>query len=174
MEDLSVAIRHATPGDAPLLAELGARAFSEAFAALTPPADLAAHLARTFSVERLSSELADDRSTFLIASMGGEPAGYARLYAGEVSSCVAPRPAIELVRLYSLQPWWGRGVGAGLVARCLEIAHDAGYAAVWLSTWKLNDRANAFYRKWGFREVGEQPFVVGEDVQEDFIMARIV
>jgi ribosomal protein S18 acetylase RimI-like enzyme len=55
---------------------------------------------------------------------------------------------------------------------CLRIARQGSYATIWLSSWKINDRANAFYRKWGFREVGEKTFVVGTDVQKDFVMAR--
>jgi ribosomal protein S18 acetylase RimI-like enzyme len=55
---------------------------------------------------------------------------------------------------------------------CLKIARRTGYATIWLSSWKINDRANAFYRKWQFREVGEKTFVVGSDVQDDYILAR--
>lgn len=62
-------------------------------------------------------------------------------------------------------------MGAALMETCLQIARQGGYATVWLSSWKINDRANAFYRKWQFREVGEKTFVVGGDVQEDFVMA---
>lgn len=170
MDDL--AIRHASVEDAALLAELGARTFGEAFGSLIPEADLAAYLTEAFTVERLSSELTDAHSTFLIASIQGEPVGYAKLHTGQVPELISDRPAIELVRLYALKRWWGRGVGASLMEKCLELAHQGGYETIWLSSWKSNDRANTFYRKWQFREVGEKAFVVGTDVQEDFIMAR--
>jgi ribosomal protein S18 acetylase RimI-like enzyme len=172
LDESRVIIRRASVEDAALLAELGARAFSEAFSAQTPEADLAAYLAGAFTVEQLALELADPRSTFLIALIGGGPAGYAKLHTGPALECIPDRPAIELVRCYSLKAWWGRGVGAALVETCLRIARQGGYATIWLSSWKINDRANAFYRKWGFREVGEKTFVVGTDVQEDFVMAR--
>ncbi len=172
MGEPQVLIRRASVKDAALLAELGARAFGEAFSVQTPEADLAAYLAGAFTVEGLASELADPRSTFLVAFIGGEPAGYAKLHTSPAPDCIADRPAIELVRCYSLKQWWGRGVGAALMEICLRIARQGGYATIWLSSWKINDRANAFYRKWGFREVGEKTFVVGTDVQEDFVMAR--
>ena len=47
-----------------------------------------------------------------------------------------------------------------------------GYHSVWLSSWELNDRANAFYKKWGFKIVGTQKFTVGSDIQSDFILSR--
>jgi ribosomal protein S18 acetylase RimI-like enzyme len=172
MPDSSIAIRRASPQDAVLLAELGARTFKGAFGSLTPEPDLMSYLAEAFTVERLSLELADPRSTFLIALVNGDPVGYAKLHAGSVPDCVSDKPAVELVRLYSSQEWLGRGVGAALMETCLELARQKGYSTVWLSSWKRNHRANAFYRKWRFQVVGSKTFVVGTDVQEDFILAR--
>ena len=43
---------------------------------------------------------------------------------------------------------------------------------VWLSSWELNRRANAFYEKWHFKVVGRQQFVVASDIQNDFIFRR--
>jgi GNAT superfamily N-acetyltransferase len=139
-----------------------------------PEADIAAYLTNTFTQEQLSTELRDVNTTFLTASIQNKPAGYAKLQAGQVPDCITAKPAIELVRLYALKQWWGHGVGAALMQQCLEVARQQGYVTIWLSSWKLNDRANAFYRKWKFKAVGEQPFVVGSDIQEDFVMARLL
>ena len=38
--------------------------------------------------------------------------------------------------------------------------------------WERNERAQAFYRKHGFRKVGTQIFVVGSDPQTDHVMLR--
>jgi GNAT superfamily N-acetyltransferase/ribosomal protein S25 len=167
-----ITIRQASIEDAELLAELGARTYSEAFSSLTSPADLATYLAQSFSIETLSAELADARSTFLIAVSEGVPVGYAQLRDSEAPECVSDKPAIELARFYAVKQWWGRGVGPLLMETCLRMARQAGYATIWLSCWKINDRGNAFYRKWQFREVGETTFIVGSDVQDDYILAR--
>ena len=45
---------------------------------------------------------------------------------------------------------------------------------VWLAVWERNHRAIAFYRKWGFVEVGNQSFLLGDDLQNDLVMQRIV
>jgi ribosomal protein S18 acetylase RimI-like enzyme len=172
MPDSSIAIRRASPQDAVLLAELGARTFKDAFGSLIAEPDLMSYLAEAFTVERLSLELADPRSTFLIALVNGDAVGYAKLYAGAVPDSISDKQAVELVRLYSSQEWLGRGVGAALMETCLELARQKGYSTLWLSSWKRNDRANAFYQKWRFQVVGSKTFVVGTDVQEDFILAR--
>ena len=171
-EQTAPAIRRATPGDAALLAELAARTFAEAFAADNRPEDMAAYLASAFSPEQTASELSDPRSTWLLAEIGGAPAGYAKLHAGAAPSCVrGPRP-VELSRLYAAREWLGRGVGAALMRACLEEARRGGHRTIWLGVWEHNTRARAFYRKWDFRDAGTQPFQLGSDRQTDVVMER--
>ena len=59
-----VTIRRGTLADAALLSELGARTFSETFAADNTPEDLAAYVATSFNVAQQTSELEDPGSTF--------------------------------------------------------------------------------------------------------------
>jgi hypothetical protein len=56
----------------------------------------------------------------------------------------------------------------------LEEARYRGYQTIWLSSWEKNDRANAFYKRWKFKIVGSHKFIVGSEVQNDFILSRIV
>ena len=167
-----ISIRRATLADADLLAELGARTFSETFAHLNTPEDMDAYLSEAFTAARLCDELADDASTFWLAEVGGEAAGYAKLHAGEAPPCVAGERPVELVRLYVLRKWLGAGVGQALMRECVEEARRRGHRAMWLGVWERNDRAQAFYRKWGFRRVGEHVFQLGSDAQTDWLMER--
>jgi len=165
-------IRHATSADTDLLAELGARTFFEAFAADNKAEDMAAYLVAHFSKEQFAVELADPRAVFLIAEIEGREAGYAKLYASEGPTGVSGSERVELVRLYVLQKWLGRGVGDGLMRACIEEARRAGHTALWLGVWEHNKRAQAFYRKWSFREVGQHTFQLGADEQTDLVMER--
>ena len=99
-------IRRGTLADAALLSELGARTFTETFAADNTPEDMTEYVARSFSVAQQTSELADPASIF------------------------------------------------------------------WLGVWERNGRAQAFYRKWNFRTVGEHVFQLGSDLQRDIVMER--
>jgi ribosomal protein S18 acetylase RimI-like enzyme len=45
---------------------------------------------------------------------------------------------------------------------------------LWLGVWERNERAQAFYRKHGFRKAGTQIFVVGTDPQTDHVMMRVL
>jgi ribosomal protein S18 acetylase RimI-like enzyme len=42
---------------------------------------------------------------------------------------------------------------------------------LWLGVWERNPKAIAFYRKHGFRVVGEHSFMLGRDQQRDLILA---
>ena len=168
----ALAIRRADAADAELLADLAARTFSEAFAADNNPDDMAAYIAAAFSHAQLTAELADSASTFFVADVGGRAAGYAKLHVGAPPEGVrGPRP-VELVRLYVSREWLGRGVGEALMRVCIGEARRAGRATMWLGVWEGNARAQAFYRRWNFRPVGEHVFHLGADAQRDILMQR--
>lgn len=167
-----VAVRRAVAGDAAMLAALGERTFVDAFGRDNTPEDMAVYLASAFGESIQAAEIAAPDSTFFVAEIGGEPAGYARIAAGPAPPCVAGERPVEIVRVYALSAWHGRGVGEALMRACVDAAGAGGYDAVWLGVWERNERAKAFYRKWGFEDVGVKTFVLGADVQYDRIMRR--
>jgi len=164
-------IRRATSADAALLAGMGARTFYETFVDSCRPEDMRAHLAATFGVAQQAAELADARSVFFIAEAGGAAAGYAKLHRGATPACIEGDTPVELARLYTEREWHGRGVGEKLMRELLEEARRSGCQTMWLGVWEHNGRALAFYRKWGFKVVGAHIFQVGDDAQNDLLMA---
>lgn len=174
MQNPTPNVRRASSEDAELLADLGARTFVETFAEENTPEDMAAYLAVSFSRERLTAELTDPLSIFFIAEVDGGAAGYAKIHPGETSESVEGERPVELVRLYVARAWLGRGVGPALMRRSLEEARALGFQTIWLGVWERNHRAQAFYRKWNFHEVGEHIFQLGSDPQRDVVMQRAV
>jgi ribosomal protein S18 acetylase RimI-like enzyme len=166
-------IRRATVSDGMLLAELGARTFSETFAADNKPEDMTAYIATSFNREQLATELSDPLSTFLIAEIDGTAAGYAMLRGGgEAVSGVNGENPIELVRFYVSQEWHRRGIGGALMQACLNESRQQDYRTLWLGVWEHNVRAREFYRRWNFRDVGGHIFHLGSDAQNDILMER--
>jgi len=168
----AVSIRLAGPMDADLLAALGRTMFNEAFSEQTDPQDMENHLQNAFKVEEIRRQLNDDQTFFLLIEVDSKVAGYAYLDAGSSPACVKDPNPIQLVRLYLGKDYYGRNVGNSLMKACLETARSKGFETVWLSSWELNHRANAFYKKWDFEIVGRAKFKVGSDIQNDFIFAR--
>ena len=172
MEQHASLIRRAGVADADLLATLGARTFSDTFASNNRPEDMAAYLSASFSPARQAEELRDPLSMFLIAEIDERAVGYAKLSAGRVPDCVKGERPTEIVRIYVEREWLGRAVGEALMRGCISEAQGAGYRTLWLGVWEHNERAKAFYRKWGFREVGTHIFELGSDRQTDILMER--
>jgi diamine N-acetyltransferase len=156
------------------LAELAAATFRDAFGADNRPEDLALHLARSYGVPQQSAELAHPAITTLLAFVGAELVGYAQLRQGLPPPCVTPARPIELWRFYVVRPWQGRGVAQTLMASVVAAARERGGAVLWLGVWERNPRAQAFYRKSGFTDVGSQMFLVGTDAQTDRVMELIL
>jgi diamine N-acetyltransferase len=174
MKNSSIYIRTANSSDAILLSEFGAKTFSDSFAADNRAEDMQAYLAAAFSPEKQAEEVADPASLFLIAEIEGVTAGYARLLEGSYPEVVTGSRPIELVRIYAGKEWIGHGVGAALMEACLQEASQRGCDMIWLGVWERNERALAFYRKWGFQAVGKQTFLLGSDLQTDVVMQRVV
>jgi GNAT superfamily N-acetyltransferase len=167
-------VRYATLADNVLLAKIGAQTFADTFAADNTPEDMRAYLAASFSPEKQASELADPNSRFLLVEEGSQTAGYARLYFGPAPAVVGGQKPMEIVRFYACRAWIGKGVGPFLMQACLNEAESAGCNVIWLDVWEKNPRAIAFYRKWGFEQVGTQAFQLGDDIQNDWLMAQSV
>lgn len=169
---VDVVIRYATQEDAALLADLGARAFAQAFGSQNTPENMQNYLAESFSEQKQAEELSQPGSLFLIAEVEGEAVGYSRLLAGSSETCITGANPVELVRIYALQKWVGQGIGSQLMKASIAEAQARGHDVIWLGVWQENDHAIAFYRKWGFREVGTHTFKLGEDLQTDWVMQR--
>lgn len=169
---MMIHIRRATNQDNRLLADIGAETFYESFAADNRPENMAAYLSSAFSPAIQGAELADPRSRFLLAEVDGAAAGYMHLKFTAAPPQNVGRKPVKIARLYTRKPWQGKGVGAGLMQQCLQDAASAGCDVAWLGVWEKNPRAIAFYRKWGFVAAGYQPFRLGDELQQDLVMAR--
>jgi GNAT superfamily N-acetyltransferase len=168
----SVVVRRGRAEEAGALATFGERVFRDAFAAENRPADLDMYVGMAYGVTQQAAELSDPRITTLIAEVDGRLAGFAQLRPGKTPPCVAGTAPIELWRFYVDRPLQGRGVARVLMDALLEAAHARGAETIWLGVWERNPRAQAFYGKCGFLDVGQQEFRLGSDRQIDRVMSR--
>ena len=169
-------IRRATSADAQLIATLGAETFVASFGAKNTPENLAKHLAKAYGAEIQRRELADPGVTYLIAEVHDgtavRTAGYACVREGSPPPCVAGEAPIEVLRFYVVQDFHGTGIAQALMDACADDARKRGGRTLWLGVWDQNPRAIRFYTKWGFADVGGQTFMLGDDPQQDRVLAR--
>lgn len=57
---------------------------------------------------------------------------------------------------------------AAAIAFASEHQHDY----IWLGVWQQNEDAIAFYKKMGFAIVGTDTFLLGKDLQLDWVMGK--
>jgi ribosomal protein S18 acetylase RimI-like enzyme len=68
-----------------------------------------------------------------------------------------------------LKPWQGSGIAQVLTGWALDQARSRGAAELYLSVYAENDRAKAFYRRYGFAYLAPYIFMVGEQADEEEI-----
>ena len=164
----------AKPSEALSLSKFAEQTFREAFAKLNKKQDFEKYVAESFTEHKIESEISDSESLFYIAKLKDKWVGYVKLCQSPAPECVRPLPTIELCRLYSLQQYWGCGIGPALMEKCIEHARDNSFKSIWLSSWKKNIRGNAFYSKMKFEIAGSTTFALGSDIQEDYIFSKLI
>ncbi len=167
-----VAVRFATPDDAPALADLAARVFARTYGAAIPPDILQSYLARSFAPQVVAAEIAQPNVTHLLALEDGDIIGFSKLEPSPLPPDVGASHAVELSKLYVDAAHHSRGVGASLLLRTLAEARRQGWNTLWLCVWEHNSRAVAFYHKWGFEIVGRTQIYVDTIVFHDHVMER--
>ena len=167
-------VRPARLDEADALAQLATVTLRAAFERDIPAAHLEPYLARSFTPANAVAELSAPHVRLLVAEVAGELGGYAKLQLGPAPDEVAAARPIELVRMYLLPAWYGRGAGKALIACSLDEARSLARDVLWLKVWDRNERARRFYARWGFRDVGETSLALVPGVVESTLGMRIM
>jgi ribosomal protein S18 acetylase RimI-like enzyme len=166
-----ITIRYATPADAELIADMSRTSFYETFAKDNTKEDMDIFMSEQFGKEELMQEVLNAEGIFILAYDNEEPVGYARL---RVKNNLAHEQAIEIARIYALGKAIGKGVGKALMLECINKANELQMKSIWLGVWEKNERALAFYERWGFERFGEHQFLLGTDLQTDWLLKKLL
>ena len=170
-----VALRSARAADIAALSNLATESFIAKFGSLYSPADLASFLDESLSEAAVTSELANPARIYCLAEAGDVLLGYAKIGL----TCGFPAHArgsrvMELKQLYTASEATGQGIGGALMDWAM--AEFAARAAdeVQISVYSGNDGAHRFYRRYGFDKVADITFKVGEQLDPEFLFARLL
>lgn len=156
-------IRRLSIANAEALAEISAVTFHDTFAEFNTPEDMEAYRAEFFTIEPVRKELLDEGNEFYGAFLREQLIGYLKLI-------LHSEGTFEIARLYVRKEYLSHKVGARLMAFSVGRARELGHSKLLLGVWEKNERAIAFYQRWGFRKTGEHEFILGQDVQTDWSM----
>jgi diamine N-acetyltransferase len=169
----------ATEDDIQKLAQLGSLTFYQAFGDTTPAEVMADYLQEAFSYNHVLRELSDKRNRFYIGYDKTNPAGYFKMRFCEPADTeayptVQKDSAVYLQRFYVLEDYYGKGLSHGLMEACLHQARANGGRSIHLGCWTENYRAQKFYAKYGFQQVGNRIFSMGKVDYDDMILELIL
>ena len=165
---MTVTYRDATAADLPAIDALFRSSFSDTFAHLYKPEDLAAFF-DNFTPEAWAEEFDDPRYVFRLAEADGNLVAFVKL--GPPSVPVDSRAdRLELRQLYIDKSWHGQGIAQGLMDWAIAEARRRGVQELYLTVYVDNHRARTVYERYGFVPVGRYDFMVGNHADEDTIM----
>jgi ribosomal protein S18 acetylase RimI-like enzyme len=169
-----IKIRRAIEEDAALIADISRETFYDSFAEQNTAEDMELFMEQQFSTSLLMDELFDTSNLFFLVFCEEEPAGYIKLKPGTHADLDDANHAIEICRFYARKHLIGKGIGKAMMLHAVQYARTAAYKTIWLGVWEHNQRAIDFYKSFGFQKFSEHDFVLGKDVQRDWLMMRKV
>jgi ribosomal protein S18 acetylase RimI-like enzyme len=171
---MNLKIKYATEEDASLIAEISRLTFFETFSPSNLKVNMDIFMNVQFTKGRLMLEVGQPENVFLLAYNDSNVAGYAKLRDTRHPKQLGSSNALEIARLYAMPGMIGKGVGRLLMQEALKIASAKKKEVVWLGVWKQNQKAIDFYTKWGFTIFDQCDFILGNDLQKDWLMKKKV
>lgn len=166
-----VTFRLATDVDAAALTAFAKETFLTTFGPDNEPAHIDAYVDAAFSPEMQAKEIAREGSfTVLAVDRAGTIAGYAFVASGPPEGVEVEASPMEIKRFYVAPAHHGAGLAGAMMEDVFGRARAHGARTIWLGVWERNARAIAFYHKCGFTRAGSQRFLLGSDLQTDWVM----
>jgi ribosomal protein S18 acetylase RimI-like enzyme len=154
------------------LLKVAYQTFVDTYGHLNTPDNLQQYVAENFTKEALWHEMQEEGAYFLVGILDGIIVAYAKLRTNEVE--FPNRNALEIQRIYLQKTLHGLRLGSKMMQACIDLAKQKGYAEICLGVWEENPKAIQFYKKWGFEIFDSHPFVIGEEVQNDYLMRKVL
>jgi diamine N-acetyltransferase len=167
-------IRKAEPNDASALAKLAEKTFRDTFGTDNSSADMDQHCRETYSTKIQTREILDPNIDTFVCEFELELIAYAQLGWLQAPSYLMAQNPVEIRRFYVDSTWHGQGIAQTMMKTLLEHVNSKHADQIWLGVWEHNPKAQRFYHKMGFLEVGEHVFQLGNDPQRDLIFSRKV
>lgn len=146
--------------------------FFETFSEQNSEENMRIFLDKAYSEEKLKSEIEDKKSETFLAVENQKILGVLKINTGNAETESGLENSLEIQRIYILKESKGLGIGTVLMNLAEKKARELGVSFIWLGVWEKNFPAQKFYTDKGFRRFSEHAFVLGDDIQTDFLMKK--
>ncbi len=166
---MNIDVRKITIEEVAELSSIAKKTFYDTFVNTCTADDMHHFLHENYSEEKLLAELNNSTYNYFFATVNNQIVGYL-LFAEEYHHLplIQQWKALELKRIYVLTQYQGKGIAQALMNYYLDFAKKNKYEVVWLGVWAHNEKAKAFYAKYGFIDSGyTHSFPIGSTPQTD-------
>ncbi|MHB1921292.1 MAG: GNAT family N-acetyltransferase [Chitinophagaceae bacterium] len=172
MDTRNIDVHRGRLGEEKLLATLARETFWETYSLENSTADMQMYMDEAFSENQIRKELMDPGSLFYILLVENQAAGYVK--GKRVINPPLPLAGVVfwIDRIYLYSTFQYQGLGTILMEQLVEFSLKNGWKGIGLSVWEKNLLAISFYLKWGFEKVGEETFLLGKELQNDWVMFK--
>ena len=124
-----------------------------------------------FSIEKITSELNSKNHEFWVATCNENPIGVLKISFGKKCP-LANTKSPEVNKLYLMKRFSGQGIGKQLMQAGEQSLKSKGFEEVWLEVWTKNEGAIGFYKKNGYKILGEVWFSIENKRYLNYVMVK--
>jgi ribosomal protein S18 acetylase RimI-like enzyme len=151
-------VRSASFGDVEQLSSMGSKAFLHAYGNTAAESDIERHVDAHFGIAAIYAEMQRPGVQYFMATTSNGCVGLLKLRDKTAPVEIDGENVLEIQQLYVSSDHQRKGVGVLLMDCAVQVAKDRGADGVWLSVWSEAKWATAFYRRYGFTEIGTALF----------------
>lgn len=167
-----ISIRQINIEEAAEFAKFSAALFEETFAEFNSAEDMKLYLDESFKLDKIRQELEDPNTYCFYADKNSMPIGCIKLILPDAS--FTGKKSAELSRLYVSKLHHNQKIGAALMQFAIDFSLKNKAEKLWLGVWEHNQKAIYFYQNWGFIKTGTLDFKLGNDLQCDWLMEKVL
>lgn len=156
-------IRRATKKDAELLVKIGKASFLDSHGNSAAKEDIDSYVTSKFNVATFSEELQDSDNHFYIIYHDDLPAGYSKIIFDCIQQNIDFKNVTKMERLYLLKEFHHLKLGLELFNFNVKESLKNHQGGMWLFVWTENLKAINFYKKVGFKVIGNHDFEISKN-----------
>lgn len=170
----NLSIQKVTPDDVIALRDISIQTFLETYGWYNTKENLALYFSNDLSEETLKGQIDSIETDYFFVLKNDHPIGFIKIGLKNNPAQKSNGKELEIERIYILNEFQGFGAGKFLLEFTESIAQTKGITQIWLGVWVKNLKAQDFYFRNGFTQIGEHDFWLGKDQQRDLILVKSI
>lgn len=143
-----------------ILTKLGQKTFFESHGMSASKKDIDAYINLKFTDKIFEKELDDSKNKFYILYYNQQPVGYSKIIYNFSHQNITSKNVAKLERLYIIKKFHKLKLGLELFHFNIQESKRNNQSGMWLYVWTENLQAIDFYKKAGFKIIGNYNFKI--------------